>query len=86
MWERVGEEYQVRRAKDGVQSSVRGVLRVRFRRGDGVEMVYKIVVVRMVMRVMRAVARGWGLCVSEHPLFRGDGFKGMGRGRNMGKE
>lgn len=86
MWERVGEEYQVRRAKDGVQSSVREALSVRFRRGDGEEMVCRIVVVRRVRRVMRAVARGWGLCVSGLPLFAGDGSKGMGRGREVGKE
>jgi len=86
MCARVGEEYQVRRAKDGVQRSVRGTLRVRFSRGDGEEMMCRIVVVMRARRVMRAVASGWGLCVSGNPLFGGDGSRGMGRGREVGKE
>jgi hypothetical protein len=73
MWERVREVCQVRRAKDGVQRSVRKPLRVRFSRGDGGEMVCKIVVVRRVRRVIRAAARGWVSCVSEYYLFGGDG-------------
>jgi hypothetical protein len=75
MWERVREECQVRRAKDGVHRSVRKPLRVRFSRGDRGEIVCMIVVVRKVRRVVRAAARGWVLCVSEHSLFGGGGLK-----------
>jgi len=84
MWERVREVCQVRRAKDGVQRSVRKALRVRFSRGDGGEMVCRIVVVRRVRRVIRAAARGWLSCISEYSLFEGDGKGGKSKDKLMG--